>query len=196
MFVHDLMTRRPTAVHQGTSVKEALVLLDRHHITSLPLVDGAGHVLGVVSEADLIRDQLAADPRAHLDEYDVPADRPATVSDVMTRQVVSVHPGADVQEAVELLTSTAVKSLPVVDDHGRLVGVFSRSDVVRVLARSDDELTAEVDSLMTALGHPDWLVEVTQGVVSVSGPTSPGDRALARAAAASVAGVVETQVNP
>lgn len=194
MFVHDVMTARPTAATPGMSVKEALVLLDRHRITSLPVVDGAGHVLGVVSEADLIRERIDPDARAHILGGQTFDDRPATVEDVMTRHPMTVHRQTDLAEAVDLMTSTSVKSLPVVDDHDRLVGIISRSDVVRVLARSDDALEAEVDELLRSLGHDEWLVEVTDGVVLVSGPATERDRTLAHTAAGSVSGVVHVRV--
>lgn len=194
MFVQELMTRRPAVVRPDTTVKDALVVLDRHRITSLPVVDAADRVLGVVSEADLIRDSVAQDRRSSILPTPDALDRPATVADVMSRHAVSVQPHTDLADAVELMTSTSIKSLPVVDDRGRLLGIVSRSDVVHALARSDDTLTAELDELMRSLGHDDWLVEVDDGVVVISGPRSDKERALARAAAGSVTGVIEVRV--
>lgn len=195
MFVQDLMTRRPAVVTPGTAVKEALVVLDRHRVTSLPVVDDAGRVLGVVSEADLIRDSVAQDRRSSILPTTEANDRPGTVADVMSRLAVTVQPHTDLADAVELMTSTSVKSLPVVDEHGRIVGIVSRSDVVHALARADDTLAAELDDLMRSLGHEDWLVEVEDGVVVISGPGSDKERAIARAAAGSVTGVIEVRID-
>jgi CBS domain-containing protein len=195
MFVDELMTRRPAVVTPETAVKEALVVLDRHQVTSLPVVDGAGRVVGVVSEADLIRDSVAQDRRASILPVSGAHDRPATVADVMSRHAVTVHPRTDLADAVELMTSTSVKSLPVVDERGRILGIVSRSDVVHALARSDETLTLELEDLMGSLGHEEWLVQVEDGVVVISGPGDDKERALARAAAGSVTGVIEVRVD-
>ena len=70
----------------------------------------------------------------------------------MTPHVVAVGPDDDVVHAVETMTSTTVKSLPVVDRSGRVLGMLSRSDLVRVLAASDADLRRDVDCALTCLG--------------------------------------------
>lgn len=62
MIVQELMTTDPVTVRAETSVKAALVLLDDHNITSLPVVTAAGRIVDVVSEADLIRDLIGRTP--------------------------------------------------------------------------------------------------------------------------------------
>jgi CBS domain-containing protein len=113
----------------------------------------------------------------------------------MTRQVLTVRPDTDVHDAVELMTSTAAKSLPVVDAHRRCVGIVSRRDVVHLLARSDDDLARDVTTLFVAVER-DWLVEVNEGVVTVDGPRDAREVALAETLAASVAGVLFVEVRP
>ena len=66
MLVREVMTTRPVTVTPEASTKDALRLLDRHSITAMPVVDPDGVVIGVVSEADLVRDALPPDPRAHM----------------------------------------------------------------------------------------------------------------------------------
>ena len=66
MLVREVMTTSPVTVTPEASTKDALRLLDRHSITSMPVVDPDGVVIGVVSEADLVRDALPPDPRAHM----------------------------------------------------------------------------------------------------------------------------------
>ena len=192
MFVKDVMTTNPVTVQAGTSVKEALVLLARHGVTSMPVVGSGRQIHGVVSEADLIRESVARDPRVQekpLDEGDEPM-LPKTIDEVFTPHAVVVHPDDDLATAVELMTSTSVKSLPVVDRNHRVVGIVSRSDVVRLLARADTTIEGEVDELLRSLGYPTWLAEVHDGVVELTGPSGPSEIGLARTVAGTVPATV------
>jgi len=189
MLVHELMTTDVVTVRVDTHVKQALTLLDKHNITSTPVVDSKHHVVGVLSEADLLRASVLHDPRARMSPVaEESGDVARYVEDVMTRHPMVIEPDADVAEAVELMTSTAVKSLPVVDARQRLVGMISRHDVVHRLARADELIKESVDELLDQLGVG-WLTTVDDGMVSVQGPRSRRERDLARTAAATVAGV-------
>lgn len=195
MMVREVMTREAVTVTRETSVKEALALLERHHITAAPVVDRSGIIEGVVSEADLIRDLVQPDQRTH--EWPAPSplrDRPRVVEEVMTTHPVTVGPDTDLAAAVELITTLSIKSLPVVDHDHRVLGMLSRSDIVRVLAQSDDELERRVDAVLVEVGLTDWLVTVTDGEVQLTGPEGSPYRMTARAVAESVAGVVDVQV--
>ena len=197
MLVREVMTPHPATVHPGTETKTALRLLDQHAVTSMPVVDGHRRIVGVVSEADLVREALPPDPRAHMIP---PADdprpaRPHTVGEVMNRHPVAVHGDADLSDAVELMTSTAVKSLPVVDGSGHVVGMVSRRDVVHLLARDDERIEREVDELYREAGL-DWLVRVEDGTVTVEGPDDRSSRAIATSLAATVAGVTDVRIAP
>ena len=191
MLVFEVMTKEPVTVHPGTPVKEALALLANHRVTSLPVVDGSGKILGVVSEADLVRELLARDPRSQ----EIPPEDERTpisvVDDVMTAHPVTVPPDEDLVKAVDLITTTTVKSLPVVDRKGHLVGVLSRSDVVRLLARADEDIRGEVDELLRSTGIEGWLVDVRSGSVELLGPENSTDGLLARLLAESVPGVID-----
>ncbi|TIC84336.1 CBS domain-containing protein [Nocardioides sp. GY 10127] len=198
MLVHEVMTSRPISIGPRTRVKAAMRLLATNKLTSLPVVTAEGVLVGIVSEADLLRDALSPDVRARVWPTHVPEpthDRPEHVEDVMNPHVVTVHPSTDLAVAVELLTSMGAKSLPVLDAAGQVVGVISRSDVVRVLARSDADLERDLDAELVQLGHPDWLVEVRDGVAQVEGPMGPGERALAELAGHDVPGVTEVHVH-
>lgn len=196
MLVRDVMTPDPVTVTAKASVKEALTRLATLGITSMPVVDDRGRLCGIVSEADLIREAVARDPRAQERPITVePVYPPRTVEEVYTHSAMSVRAGDDVAAAVDLMTSTAVKCLPVLDDDGVLVGVLSRSDVVQALAREDEVIAADVDDLLSSLGHADWLVEVHDGVVDVSGPDGAAERSLAHVVAHTVAGVVDVRIS-
>jgi CBS-domain-containing membrane protein len=197
MIVRELMTHHPIAVRPETTVKAALRLLDDNNITMLPVVAADRRVHGVVSEADLIRDLVDRDPR----DQERPRaaertlDRPRQVVDVMSNRAVTVRPETDVAVAVEIATSTGIKSLPVVDERDRLVGVLSRRDVVRVLAREDELVEAEIDGLLVSVGFRDWLVDVHDGIAEITGPAGTPERGVVRALAGSVPGVLEVRVD-
>lgn len=195
MFVQDLMTRDPATVTGETHVKEAVDLLARHKVSSLPVIDGGGRICGVVSEVDLIRDAIIPDIRAHLLPRQGAEHTPAVlVSEVMSSPAITVHQTTDLADVVELMATARLKSLPVVDDEELVVGVISRSDVIRTRARGDDLVARDVDSLLGQLGHEDWLVEVQEGAVRIKGPDNTLDRSIAQVAANTVAGVVAVEV--
>ena len=191
MLVRDVMTSPAVTVTPYTTAHEALRLLDECHITALPVVDDDGVVVGVVSEADLlalIPDGRHSDPLA-------PVGAAATrrVRELMTHPAVTVDADSKVIAAVELMRSSVMKSLPVVLN-GRIVGVVSRSDLVRVLAHTDDRIRYDVIGLFRADGA-NWLVDVSDGVVTISGPVTDRQRRDAEAIARSVTGVVDVRVH-
>jgi predicted transcriptional regulator len=189
MLVREVMTEPAITVAPDTSVKQAVLLLDQHQITSMPVVDDAGHLVGVLSEADVLRDVLPTDRRVHelLVEITAPTVQ-LQVTDVMTHLPVSVSPDDDLAEAVELLVCTQVKSLPVVDS-GRVVGMVSRRDVIAVLARQDELIEAEVDEELRQAGV-ECAVEVEDGVVRLRNADGPDALRIAQVIASRVPGVI------
>jgi CBS-domain-containing membrane protein len=193
MLVQEVMSAPAVTVGPSTSVKEALRLLDERSVTAMPVVDSRGRIVGVVSEADLIREAVRIDVRTRETPHEETFDHPRRVEDVMSLFLLTVDAEADLTEAVDLMTTSAAKSLPVVDG-GRVVGVVSRSDVIHVLARSDQQIRAEVDDLLRTAGT-DWEGEVLDGVVDVSGPIDDAQRRVAEAVAGSVTGVIAVRVS-
>jgi CBS domain-containing protein len=195
MLVKDVMTGDPITVTPDTGVKDARTQLAYVGITSMPVVDDQRRLCGVVSEADLIRDVVADDPRAHERPITIrPVVAARTVEDVYSRPPVTVRPLDDVTAAVELMAAKGFKSLPVVDDQHRLVGVVSRSDVVRALARDDVSIARDISRFFDELGHVDWHVHVVDGAVDITGPVDVPQRSLAHTVARTVPGVVEVRV--
>lgn len=191
MIVREVMTRPALTIWANTPIKTALALMDHNDITALPVVDEQQEICGVVSEADLIKDAVPPDLRFHVSygEPEITVLPPSEVGDVMNRHPITVHPESDLADAVDLLVSTGVKSLPVVDDHNVVLGVVSRRDVVRVLARADGLIEAQADDLFRRLGL-DWTVEVDNGVAGVSGPDQARGSGVASVIVAAVPGVV------
>ena len=188
MLAREIMTSPAHSVREDVLTQMALTLLARAHLTSLPVVDADGALVGVVSEADVLRTALEPDPRAHLRPAGHGADLPRTVAAVMTPHPHTVREETDVAELARTFSQQSWKSLPVVRD-GRLVGVVSRSDVVRALTRPDEDIRHDVSRAFARDGLPGWQATVTGGVVQISGATTPRERNLSASLAAAVTGV-------
>lgn len=148
--VRNVMTREVVTVNEQAPFTELVRLMAVHKLSALPVVDGDGQVVGIVSEADLLRKE------EYQDEQDAPhwlerrhqrvarakaAGR--TAADLMTSPVVTIDSDATIPEAARLLARHRIKRLPVVDD-GRLVGIASRSDLLRLFVRDDEEIRQEI----------------------------------------------------
>ena len=189
MLVGEVMTSPAITVHENATVKDAIALLDRHSIAALPVVGEDGDIVGVISEADVIREMVVPDQRAH--EVLVRLTAPPVhcrVADVMSNHALTVTSDTELAKAADLMTSTAVKSLPVVDRRD-IVGVISRRDIIRLLSREDPRIEADIDELLRQAGQ-DWLVDVTDGIAVVNGPSGDRERELARVLVCTVPGVI------
>ena len=192
MLIRDLMTAPAVTVTALTPVGVALRLLDDLKITALPVVDTTGALVGIVSEADLVQD-ASLDDRAPKAAVRTTTDTPPRrIADVMNHLVVTVDADDELDVAIDLMSSTMVKSLPVLE-HARVIGMISRSDVVHLLAGRDDRIRAEVSEVIQA-ENPDWQVDVDDGVVTVTGPADPQERNLAGVLAGTVRGVIAVRI--
>ncbi len=179
--VAEVMTRDVVTVRASTGYKEIVETLAKHSVSAVPVVNEAGRVLGVVSEADLLYKTEYADqpyPSSRLWERKrVRAARGKaaadTAEDLMTTPAVWIGPRDKVGMAARLMDAEAVKRLPVVDEHGQLVGIVSRADLLRLYLRQDAEIEREVRDevlLRTLWIDPSNLsVDVAQGVVTLGG---------------------------
>jgi CBS domain-containing protein len=168
------MTTQVVAIGPDSSAKSAGQLMADRGFAALPVVDGSRAVIGIVAEADVLRGRLQQDPRLHLRRDDAHgAIPPLLVSGVMTTAVRTVLAAADVAELAHAFLDEGLRSVPVLDDE-RLVGIVSRRDALRALARSDDEIGREVRRLVDSYtGRTDaWSVTVTEGVVDLRRPVA------------------------
>jgi CBS domain-containing protein len=189
MLVRDVMTSPAVTVLDNATVKDAIELLERHSIAALPVLDREGHLVGVVSEADVIREMVVPDQRSH--EMPVRLTPPpfhSRVADVMSNHALTVTSDTELAKAADLMTTTVVKSLPVVD-HGRVVGMVSRRDIIRLLSRQDPQIEAEIDALLREAGQ-DWMVDVRDGIAMLEGPVTEADRQLAQTLVCTIPGVI------
>ena len=203
--VKDVMTHFVVALGPRDTIKQAAQQLLSNRISGTPVVD-KGKLVGIVSETDLVQTYAqAARGTSFLGSpnrlMSLPPGAPAwevnntTVGDVMTLEVVSIPPEASVWEAASLMHRREVRRLPVVDADDYVVGVLTRSDLVRAMARSDEEITASVQKAFGVLGRENFLalqVETQGGTVSVRGiAVHRSTKELAIHIAAQVAGVLK-----
>jgi CBS domain-containing protein len=193
MRIKDVMTSPVMTVTPTTRIKQVAAMLVRHGFNAVPVVDN-GELVGIVSEADLVRLESSPDPRAHALRWPPPVgSTPHLVGEVMTREVLALPPDADAADAARLMLDHGVKSIPVVLG-GRVVGIVTRRDLLAVLARTDHAIRAEVERLLADElgGHP--RVEVADGVVTMTGFDTSQEADLAGLLARTVPGVVEVRV--
>lgn len=117
MKVAEVMTTRVITVTEKQTKQQAARLLSEYRISGLPVVNEDNAVVGVVTE------------------YDIISKQGRTVGEIMTRGVISVTPDTDLDDVGHMLVHERIKRLPVLDQ-GRLVGIVSRADLVREVARS------------------------------------------------------------
>ncbi|MBW4717906.1 CBS domain-containing protein [Saccharothrix sp. SC076] len=188
------MTRDVVTVAPETSVRDAGAVLAARGFTMLPVVDGRGDLLGVLTEADALKDRLPVDPRGLVHgEQQCDRPRPAcVVGDAMVEPAVDTTPQADVAEVARRMLERGVRSAVVVDGK-RLVGVVTRRDMLRVVSRDDQALAAEVRHRLCLYGgRHRWRVEVTDGRVTITDEWGDErDRHVAAVLAGAVAGVVD-----
>ncbi len=179
MKIRDLMTTEVVTVTPNTSLKDVAVLLVDRRISGLPVVDDEQHVLGIVSEADILVREGAEGRHegllGWLFEPDLGIERKLTATtagDAMSTPAITVGPGVPVHTAANRMVAAGINRLPVVDD-GRLIGIVTRADLVRAFARNDIEIAEEISS--EVLKRTLWLepgsvtVTVTDGAVELSG---------------------------
>jgi CBS domain-containing protein len=183
--VKDVMSTQVVAVKLGASFKEMASRLRQSRVSAFPVIDDDGKVIGVVSEADMLaKEVLNADQAGtitamlHRREQDK-ADG-LTARDLMTHPAVTVTPEDSVEQAARLMYTLQIRRLPVIDHDGRLVGIISRTDVLAVYDRPDDEIRQEIiDNVIVHgfLQDPEvFTVGVQAGVVTLEG--SPDSAAL------------------
>jgi CBS domain-containing protein len=180
-LVKDVMTTSVIAV--GTDAAYAAVAADlvEHRISAVPVVDQDFRVIGVVSESDMLA-KLALDmgngrgvqgiggiqPWEQLEKA-----RAVSAGELMTAPVFTVTPEDTIEVAARLMYSHHVKRLPVVDAEGRLAGIVTRTDLLAVYSRHDEDIAGEIRATVFAgephAVHGPFEVTVQAGIVTLSG---------------------------
>jgi len=208
----DVMTTEVITVTPGASVREIAKLLHTRQISGVPVVDPDNHVIGIVSEGDLIGHaevvgeqhgswlfNLFSDVRGLARDYTKTHGRSA--KDVMTADVVTVPPDASLAEIAKTLVQHRIKRVPVVDN-GKLVGIVTRGNMLRALETAEQPNVPSLDDgtlqekVLAELNAQPWAhltlknVIVRDGVVDLEGFVDNEDeRRAMTVAAANVPGV-------
>jgi CBS domain-containing protein len=176
--VKDVMSTQVVAVKLGASFKEMAFRLRQSRVSAFPVVDDDGKVIGVVSEADMLAKEVLNGDHlgtltAMLHRREQEKADGLTAGDLMTHPAVTVTPRDSVEQAARLMYTLQVKRLPVVDSGGKLVGIISRTDVLAVFDRPDEEICQEIiDNVIVNdfLEDPvKFSVTVQAGVVTLEG---------------------------
>jgi CBS domain-containing protein len=174
------MTTEVVTIQPWTPFREIVNRLAEHRISAAPVLDAEGNVLGIVTEADLLLKQEHPDPelnlltawsrRRRLERAKAAA---VVAGELMTAPAVTVAATATVTEAARRMHTAKVKRLPVVDERGRLVGIVSRADLLKVFTRSDDAIWREImDDVIVGdyMMEPSrFFIDVVDGVVALQG---------------------------
>jgi CBS domain-containing protein len=178
--VADVMTIGAISVQEDTPFKEIVDLLEAHEINAVPVVDGFDRVVGVVSSADLVPKIEFAGDDEHLRLFENRHTRQArgkahatAAGELMNAPAVTVMGTTSVVAAARIMETGELKRLPVVDDMGRLVGMVTRRDLLKVFLRTDGDIRREVvaEALHGLVGveQSQLRVEVDDGVVTLLG---------------------------
>lgn len=207
MRVRDVMITELVTARPDTSFQDLVDLMVRSDISGIPVVDEDQRPVGIVTEADLVSKEAFGGHRRRA--LEVIADllaggevrwaiksRGRRADQVMTRKLVTGYQQDTIQAAARRMLEGGVKRLPIVDADGRLVGMISRADLLRLLHRSDEELREEIGKVLAdPLRSPeraDVHVEVERGEVTLTGTVEfPHDLRYVSALAWSIVGVVD-----
>jgi CBS domain-containing protein len=187
--VRDVMTEHVVTATPETSFKELARLLAREGVSALLIIGDNGRPVGIVTEADLLPKTAQRSAASLLESARHYRKRLAkagalTAGELMTSPIVMVQPDVPVAHAAQTMHARYLKRLPVVDETGRLVGMVTRGDLLKVFLRPDEELREEVTSLLTAAAPRFGLhrleVSVSEGVVTLAGEARSQVRAVER----------------
>ncbi|WP_020524798.1 CBS domain-containing protein [Catelliglobosispora koreensis] len=178
--VADVMTTGAISVGEDTPYQEIVNRLAIHHVSAVPVVDSVGKVVGVVSEADLLRKVEFTGENTEPKTFEWGTKKvsrakahAATAHDLMSTPAITIQTDVPVVRAAQEMAQHNVKRLPVVDYLGRLTGIVSRADLLKVYLRSDTDIRDDiVDGVLRRILWLDPIgiqVDVADGVVTLNG---------------------------
>jgi CBS domain-containing protein len=173
--VRDVMTTAVVTVDRITPYKEIARTLSEHQISGVPVLTMGRHVAGVVSEGDLLAARDHNPMAGHGLRHRLASRKQhqgRTAQQLMTAPAVTTNPDATISGAARLMNAHHVRRLPVVDPHGKLIGVVSRRDLLSVFLRPDADIARQIGEILAELlpGGPAGIeVAVRNGVVILTG---------------------------
>ncbi|QWB27736.1 MULTISPECIES: CBS domain-containing protein [Streptomyces] len=177
-LVSDVMTHAVVAIGREALFKDIVEVMEQWKVSAVPVLEGDGRVIGVVSEADLLPKEefRDTDPDRYTQRRrlsDLAKAGALRADELMSSPAVTVHSDATLAQAARIMAQRRVKRLPVVDGQGVLEGVVSRADLLKVFLRADEELAEEIRRQVVACLFPAPVepigVDVRDGVVTLTG---------------------------
>ena len=174
--VKDVMTSRVIWMEQDTPYAAIAAAFEQYRVSAFPVLDQAGQVIGVVSEADLLAKLALSNEEPGmisgiLHHQQLEKARATTAGDLMSAPPIIISPQDTVEDAARIMYLRRVKHLPVVDADSHLVGIVSRADVLSVFTRTDEDIRQEVmaDVNLSTSPADEIQVSVRDGVVTLYG---------------------------
>jgi CBS domain-containing protein len=190
------MTSPAITIHQEATLREAGDVLARRGISALPVVDDDGRLVGIMSQMDLIRLSTVYGAEGDETQSEGSRSQPMRVAEIMTVEVVTVSPETDVHTVAKRLSESHIRQVPVLSDT-ELIGVVSRRDLIKWMARSDAALTLDVIAVLSdearRLAHLE--VRVHEGVAHIEGEAAHDTLVLAAKLAQTVPGVLDARLS-
>ena len=177
--VQDVMTRTVVVVSGSAPFKEIVRLMREYRVSALPVVDDDGTLVGIVTEGDLLlkEDPDLREPPGLFEAYERRVEREKArglvAAELMTTPVVTIRADASVAEAARLMHDRRIKRLPVVERLGKVIGIVSRRDLLKLFTRPDSEIehtvARDVIGREIAIEPGAVRVRVRDGVVLLEG---------------------------
>ena len=182
--VSDVMTTSVVTVDRITPYQEIDRLLTEKRISGVPVLKMGREVAGVVTEADLLAAEDETNRRARMDSSVgrrrlLHKQQPyvsLTAGTLMTAPAITIGPDATIPAAARLMNTHHIRRLPVVDEHGKLVGIVSRRDLLSVFLRPDADIIHDVRQVLNEIpitDPKDVRVKVRHGVITLTGTMQP-----------------------
>jgi len=179
--VRDVMMTEVVTAHKEDTYKRIASLMNEHKVSAIPVLGRDRHVVGIVSEADLIRKQERHYRRlgtglGSRSRHERAQAEGRSVAELMTAPAITIHPDAPIGAAARLMNGHRIKLLPVVDPTGTLIGVVTRGHLLSVFLRPDSEIADEVRAVLSnvLLDDADTVtVTANDAAITLSGTLPP-----------------------
>jgi acetoin utilization protein AcuB len=168
MLIRDRMTRNPVLCTADLSVTDAFDLMKKSRIRRMPVIDKNGKLVGIVSDKDLLR--VTPSPATTLSAYEIPyLLSKVKVSDVMTKQVITVTEETPVEEAARIMVDNKIGGLPVVDEAHVVAGIITETDIFKTFLELIGARRPGVRITMIVKDKRGELARISQAVADIGG---------------------------
>ncbi len=149
MKIVEVMNKYPVTVDQNAPISEVAELLVKHNLTAVTIVDDDNKMIGIITEGDLLYKKVRPHVPHYVNvlgasiyyngigEYNAQFKKllASHVKELMTTDVITAKPDTDVEEVVGVMLDQHLKNVPVVDKDNHLVGILSRRDIIKLIAK-------------------------------------------------------------